>query len=69
MCTKQNDNEPLCLNEKQAAKSLSLCPRTLYNLRRQGRIGFVKLGAGKGRVLYPLTALQKFLAENTGEAR
>ncbi len=56
----------LCLSEIEAAKALGISSRTLFSLRAAGRIGFLKLGEGaKSRVLYPMAALEKFVADNT----
>ncbi len=56
----------LAFSEVEAAKLLGISARTLFSLRAAGKIGFVKLAAGKqARVLYPRAALEKFIAENT----
>jgi hypothetical protein len=58
--------EPLAIGERDAAKLIGLCPRSLFSLRRQGKIAAIKIGGagGKGRVLYPLAELRRFVAEN-----
>lgn len=47
---------------REAARTLSICPRTLHTLTTAGCIPAVRLGR---RVLYPLAALEKFIAEET----
>jgi hypothetical protein len=55
----------LLFSEKIAAQMLSISVRTLFALRTQGRIDHIKLTTGKkSRVLYPLAALEKFIASN-----
>jgi hypothetical protein len=59
----------LCLTEIEAAKAMGVSSRTLFSLRAAGRVGFLKLGAGKqNRVLYPVRELEKFIADNTQKA-
>jgi hypothetical protein len=62
--------EPLALGERDAAKLIGVCPRSLFSLRRQGRIAAIKIGhaGGKGRVLYPLAELRRFVTENAQTA-
>ncbi len=63
---KQPDAGPkLLLDAREAARALSICPRTLHTLTASGRIPAVRLGR---RVLYPLAALQKFIDVETQAA-
>jgi excisionase family DNA binding protein len=56
---------PLAVNEAEAGRLLNLSPSTIYNLRKQGRLGSVKLGEGKkSRVLFPVESLRRFLDSN-----
>jgi hypothetical protein len=53
---------PLAVDERTAAKMLSLSSRTLFTLRKRGEINAIKTGTGpKSRVIYPVAALQAFL--------
>lgn len=63
---KEPDAAPkLLLDALEAARALSICPRTLHTLTASGRIPAVRLGR---RVLYPLAALQKFIEAETQAA-
>ena len=60
---KQPDAAPkLLLSALEAARALSICPRTLHTLTASGRIPCLRLNR---RVLYPLAALQKFIDAET----
>lgn len=48
----------LLISEPKAAIKLSVCPRTMHNLRQDGEIPFVRL---RGRVLYSPAALEKWI--------
>ena len=52
--------QPLLIDGKQAAKLLGISERHLANLRKAGKIPFVRLG---GRVLYDPIALRRWIAE------
>lgn len=39
-----DSDSPLLLTELQAAKVLSVCPRTLWTLRTEGRIPHIRIG-------------------------
>ena len=45
--------------EQDAAKLLSISPRTLFSLRKEGKVRAVKVG---NRVIYPREELKRFLA-------
>ena len=64
---------PLALRPREAAKSLGISPRLLWQLTKDGHIPCVRIGNGKRRtVLYPLADLQAWLtrqaAVGTGES-
>jgi excisionase family DNA binding protein len=60
---KEPDAGPkLLLDAREAARALSICPRTLHTLTASGRIPAVRLGR---RVLYPLAALEQFIRAET----
>jgi hypothetical protein len=49
---------PLVMNEAQVAAYLSICPRSVRNLRRRRLIPHVRLG---GRILYRLAEVNRAL--------
>ena len=49
---------PLLLSERQAAKALGVCVRTLYGLRSKNDLPHVKIGA---RVMYSPADLQAWI--------
>jgi hypothetical protein len=61
------------LNVKEAAGYLGISPRTLNDWRYKTRKGlpnkgpkYIKMGAGRGgRVVYPITGLDRFALINT----
>ena len=54
----------LLLSAREAAKVLSVCERTLFSLTApRGPIPSVRLGS---RVLYPVAALEAWIASETG---
>lgn len=50
------------LDEKAAARKLGVCPRTLFALRKAGKIAHIRIGK---RVLYSPKHLERFLDEQT----
>jgi len=58
--------EKLALSQKEAARLLSISEKTLRTWTRQGRIKAIKSG-DKGRILYPLAALKRFLEGDSPE--
>jgi len=56
----KKSSEQLLLSEREAARLLSVSPRHLFNLRKQGLVPYVNLG---GRVLYPRQELATWIAE------
>jgi len=56
---------PLALRPREAAKALSVSPRTLWEWTRTGVVPCVRIGSGKRQtVLYPVVDLQAWLASN-----
>ena len=51
---------PLLVDEKTAAKLLCVSIRTLFNLRRDGALPFVRLGAA---IRYRVEAIERYLRE------
>ncbi len=59
----------LALRPREAARTLSVSPRTLWEWTRVGIIPCVRVGTGKRRtVLYPVADLQAWLARQTDAA-
>jgi excisionase family DNA binding protein len=55
----------LLVNERTAAQMLSVSARTLWTLRQQGKIPYVKLG---GRVLYSPATLAEWIAATQSDS-
>ena len=51
-------DERLAYSEEEAARQLSLSPRTLYSLRKNGEIRAKEVG---GRIIYARADLEEFL--------
>ena len=61
---------PLALRPREAAKALSISPRLLWQLTKDGHIPCVRIGGGKRKtVLYPVAELQAYLARQTAPAK
>ncbi len=62
--TTQNQQFPLALRPREAAKALGVSPRTLWSLTApRGPIPCVRIGHGKRQtVLYPVAELQTWLS-------
>ena len=62
--------ESLALRPAQAAKALSISPRTLWSLTTpRGPIPCLRIGHGKRQtVLYPTAMLEQWMAEQAGRA-
>lgn len=59
-------SKPLALRPKEAAKSLGISTRLLYELNKSGTIPCVRIGTGKRRsVLYPVAELQDWLSKQS----
>jgi excisionase family DNA binding protein len=58
--------EPLAVDQREAARRLGVSERTVFNLRASGRLPFVKLGR---QVRFLVGDLRRFLeAHRQGEA-
>jgi len=65
-----NSSSPLALRPREAAKALSISPRLLWQLTKDGHIPCVRVGSGKRRtVLYPLADLQAWLTRQATPAK
>jgi predicted site-specific integrase-resolvase len=61
---------PLALRPREAAKALSISPRHLWQLRKDGQIPCVRVGSGKRKtVLYPVIELQAWLSQKSTSAK
>ena len=61
--TMHDGSTPLALRPREAAKALGISPRLLWQLTKDGRIPWVRIGGTKRRtVLYPLADLQAWLS-------
>jgi excisionase family DNA binding protein len=57
---------PLVLRPRDAAKALSISPRLLWQLTKDGQIPCVRVGSGKRKsVLYPLEDLKAWLSRES----
>jgi excisionase family DNA binding protein len=62
--------QPLALRPREAAKSLGISERLLWQLTKDGVIPCVRVGSGKRQsVLYPLQVLQAWLASQVEKAK
>ena len=57
--TKTEQVAPLLLDEREAARQLAVSTRSLWQLRKDGKIAFVPVG---GRVLYDPADLAAFIS-------
>ena len=66
-----SDPSPLALRPREAARSLGISPRLLWQLTKDGRIPCARVGSGKRKsVLYALADLRDWLTHETkGVAR
>jgi hypothetical protein len=61
--------EKLAVSETEAGLMLGVSGRTVFALRKQGKIRAVKIGSGmQARVLYPISELKRFLEAGNGGA-
>lgn len=58
----QRTDQQLAYNEQEAARLLSISPRTLFTLRKEGNVRAVKVG---NRVVYSRDELLRFLNSST----
>lgn len=57
---------PLALRPREAAKTLSISPRHLWQLTKDGHIPCIRVGSGKRQtVLYSVSELQAWLTRQT----
>jgi hypothetical protein len=64
-----NVSSPLALRPFEAARVLSISPRLLWQLTKDGHIPCVRVGVGKRKsVLYSVAGLQAWLARQTALA-
>ncbi len=63
---RKTDITPQLLSEADAAKYLSICPRTLWGLRASGEIAFLRVGRS---IRYDLADLQAFIERIKAETR
>ena len=68
--TNNNGQPPLALRPREAARSLGVSPRTLWEWTRAGIVPCVRVGTGKRRtVLYPASVLRDWLAQQAEAAK
>jgi len=68
--TTEGVHPPLALRPRHAAKALSISPRHLWQLTKDGRIPCVRVGAGKRQtVLYPVAELQAWLTRQVAAGK
>lgn len=63
--TKQNET-PLVVSEKVAANMLGISSRTLFQMRKDGKIKHNRLGR---RVVYSIEMLKQFLLKNEQDGK
>jgi excisionase family DNA binding protein len=56
----------LLVGQEEAARLMSVSPRTLYNLRRRGQLRAVRIGTAGVR--YDVRDLQKFIEQAKSQA-
>lgn len=61
--TTQPEYEALAVRPREAAKRLGISERTLWNWSKDGLVPHLKVGRA---VLYPVAALERWLAERAG---
>jgi predicted DNA-binding transcriptional regulator AlpA len=61
---------PLALRLHEAARALSISPRTLWQLAKSGQVPCVPLGSGRRKKIYlfPVAELHAWLARQTAKA-
>lgn len=52
----------MAVSERQAAEMLSLSQRSVFDLRKAGKLGFIKVGS---RTVIPIRSLRLFIHQNT----
>jgi|GEM_PF-6780044 len=57
--------EPLAVSQTEAARLLSITPRSIFALRQAGRLTSLKVGtAKKSKVLIPVASIRNLLAQS-----
>jgi excisionase family DNA binding protein len=59
-----SDPTLLAVDQAEAARRLSVSTRTIFTLREQGKIGFIRPGGTGGKVLIPVDELRRYVREN-----
>jgi len=59
----------LLRNRREAAEALRVSPRTLDSALASGKLGCVRIGQRRGRVLFRQSDLDAFIARNARPAR
>lgn len=57
------------LTVKQVAKELVVSPPTAYRMIREGIIGHVVVGSGRGRIMVPQDEVKHYIESLKNEAR
>ena len=66
MSIQQSKPEPLAVPQTEAGRLLSVCTKTIYELRRTGELPSFKVGTGKkSKVLIPMAAIKQFVERNS----
>ena len=65
MRAKETELEPLQVDEDTASEITGVHKKTLYNERRRGKLGFVRVGS---RILYEPSELRRWVAANRVQA-
>ncbi len=52
------------LTEKELADFLRIAPSSVRNIRARGQIAFVRVGKGRGRVVYRKDDVERFIERN-----
>ena len=58
--------QQLTISERMAAELLGVSERTLFNLRQDGDIPFIRI---RSRIMYRVSALEAWLEKNEQEAK
>jgi len=56
---------PLLWDLAEAAKALRVSARTLYLLATERKVPFVRIGSGRGRLLFPVEGLREWVRHQT----
>lgn len=61
-----SQQEQLCVSLREAAELIGISPRLLWQLVKEGKVPFVRIGSTKrGRILFPLDVLRQWLSEQS----